>query len=98
MIYKNPYCRKVRGSYILLVSCGYCKTDIARYQKVGKGNLLRMHIDRIIEGSIDFSKDPKALHCPNCGELLGTRMTLKRKNKDVYKMLRSTFNTRRVNG
>ncbi|WP_236910422.1 hypothetical protein [Clostridium sp. Cult3] len=96
MIYENPYCRKVKGSYILLVSCGYCKTDIAKYQKVGKGNLLRMHIDRIIKGSIDFSKDHGALICPNCGELLATRMTLKRENKDVYKMIRSTFNTRKV--
>lgn len=97
MIYKNPYYKKVKGSYILLVSCGYCKTHIAKYQKVGKGNLLRMHIDRVIESSIDLSKDPNALHCPNCNELLGTRMTLKERNKEVFKMIRSTFNTRKIN-
>ena len=96
MIYKNPYYRKVKGSYILLVSCGYCKTDIAKYQKVGKGNLLRMHINRIIKSSIDLSKDQGTLHCPNCGELLATRMTLKRENEDVYKMIRSAFNTRKI--
>ncbi|NLX61898.1 MAG: hypothetical protein GXZ06_05180 [Tissierellia bacterium] len=94
MLYKNPYCRKMKNSFIMIVSCGYCKTDIARYQKVGRGNLLRMHIDRIIEGNIDFSKQPKALLCPNCKEQLGTRITLKREKKEVYKMLRSTFNTR----
>ena len=84
----------MKGSYILIVSCGYCKTDIARYQKVGRGNLLRMHIDRIIEAAIDFSKNHKALVCPNCNEQLGTRVTLKRKNKEVYRMIRSAFNTR----
>lgn len=80
----------------MIVSCGYCKTHIAEYQKVGKGNLLRMHIDRIIKGSVDFSKNKGALHCPNCGEMLGTRMTLKGKNKEVYAMIRGTYNTRRV--
>lgn len=96
MIYKNPCYKKIKGSYILVVSCGYCKYDIAKYQKVGKGNLLRMHIDRIIKSSIDLSKDLGVLLCPNCGELLATRMTLKRENKDVYKMIRSTFNIRKV--
>lgn len=28
----NPNYRKVKGSYMLMVSCGYCKTDIAKYQ------------------------------------------------------------------
>lgn len=98
MIYKNPYYKKIKGSYILVVSCGYCKHDIAKYQKVGKGNLLRMYIDRIIKSSIDLSKDQGALLCPNCGKLLATRMTLKKENKEVYKMIRSTFNTRKIGG
>ena len=34
-IIKNPNCRKVRGSHILEVVCGHCKTFIANYQKVG---------------------------------------------------------------
>lgn len=95
--YQNPYYRKVKKSHILIVSCGYCKTDITRYQKVGRGNLLRMHIDRIIEGNVDFSNDQKALTCPNCSEQLGTKATLKRKNKQVYRMIRSAFNTREEN-
>jgi len=97
LIYKNPYCKKAKGSHILIVSCGYCKRDIAKYQKVGKGNLLRMHIDRIIEGSIDFSKKHRVLYCPNCNRRLGTKINLKRKNKDVYRMIRSTFNARQSN-
>lgn len=93
MIYKNTNLRKMRRSHLLLVSCGYCKTDIVKYQKVGRGNLLRMHIDRIIKGSIDFSK---SLNCPNCGKELGIKITLKKENKEVYKMNRSTFNTKKI--
>lgn len=94
MIYENPHCRNVRGSHILFVSCGYCKTDIAEYQKKGRGNLLKMHIDRVRKGSIDFTNPKKALLCPNCAERLGTKIRLKRENKYVYRMIRSTYNTR----
>ncbi len=94
MIYENPHCKNVRGSHILFVACGYCKTDIAEYQKQGRGNLLKMHIDRVKRSSIDLSKPKKALFCPNCGEQLGTKIRLKREKKDVYRMKRSTFNTR----
>jgi len=96
LLYKNPYCKKVKGSFLLIVSCGHCKTDIAKYQKVGRGNLLRMYIDRIIEGAVDFSKHKGALLCPNCNEQLATRTTLKRKKKEVYIMIRGAFNTRKV--
>lgn len=93
MIYKNPNYRKIRGSHILMVSCGYCKTDIVKYQKVGRGNLLRMHINRIIETSAKMSKN---LICPNCGGKLGTKITLKENNKKAYRMIRSTYNTREI--
>ncbi len=93
MKYKNPNYRKVRGSHILIVSCGHCKTDIVKYQKKGRGNLLRLHIDRVIKGSIDFTKK---LNCPECGEKLGIKVNLKRKNKKAYRMIRSVFNTREV--
>lgn len=89
----NPNFKKVKGSYILIVSCGSCKTDLVKYQKLGKGGLLRMHIDRIIESSIDFSQD---LICPNCGSRLGSKIILKKENKEVYKMIRSSFNTKRL--
>lgn len=91
---ENPNCRKVKGSHLLLVSCGNCKTDIAEYQKLGRGNVLRMYINRIVKSSVDLSKD---LICPNCGNKLGTRITMKKKNKDAFKMIRSRYNTRRLN-
>lgn len=92
-MYKNPNCKKIKGSHLLLVSCGYCKTDIVKYQKLGKGNILRLSIDRIIETSTDFSQE---LTCPSCHRVLGTKVVLKRENREFYKMIRSTFNTRKL--
>lgn len=92
-MHKNPNYKKIKGSHLLIISCGYCKTDIVKYQKLGKGNLLRMYIERVVESSVDFSKD---LICPNCGKKLGTKINLKKKNKEAYKMIRSTFNTRKL--
>ena len=94
MIYKNPNFRKVRGSHILIISCGNCKTDIARYQKQGRGNLLRMHVDRIVESEVELSKH---LNCPSCGKELGSKVSFKKSGKESYKMNRSTFNTREIN-
>jgi len=54
-IFQNPNCKKIKGSHILEVSCAYCKCFIAKYQKVGKSNFVKMYNDRIIEGVIDFS-------------------------------------------
>ena len=56
-----------------------CKTDIALYQKLGKGTLLRMYVDRIIRSSVDLAGNPGALFCPNCQKQLATRVTLKKK-------------------
>lgn len=57
-----------------------------------------MHIDRVVKSAVDLSGRPGALHCPNCDVLLGTRVTLKRRNKDVYVMARGAFNTRILGG
>lgn len=96
--FHNPHYRRVKGSYPLLIRCGYCKTDIAEYQKVGKGGVLRMYIDRIIKSSIDLADLPGALFCPNCNEQLATKVALKGKNKDAYVMIRSAFNTSVLDG
>jgi hypothetical protein len=94
MVYENPHYRKVRGFHFIMVSCGYCKTDFALYQKVGKGVLLRMYVERIVESAVDLSPKPGALFCPACHEQLATRVTLKRKNKEAYIMIRGAFNYR----
>lgn len=95
MKYKNPYYRKIRGSHLMLISCGHCKTDLISYQKQGKGGLLRLHIDRIIESEFDLAQEEGALTCPKCQAQLGYRTRLKRENKDVYNMAKGQFNSRR---
>lgn len=57
MLYENPEYRKAKGGRRIIVACAYCKTDIASYEKVGPGGLLRMYVDRIISSSVDFSND-----------------------------------------
>lgn len=78
----------------MLVRCAHCKTDTALYQKVDKGRLLRMYLERIVRSSVDLSNKPAVLHCPNCNQHIATRMTLKRKSTEAYVMVRGAYNTR----
>ncbi len=93
MLYQNPKYRKIKRSCILLVSCGNCKKEIVKYQKLGKGNILRMYVDRIIEANIKLSRD---LICPDCEKILGRRVILKKEGREFFKMIRSSFNTRKI--
>jgi len=95
-IYKNPNYKKVRGSHILEVSCAYCKCFIANYQKVGESGFVKMYNDRIIDGSIDFSKYHGAIYCPKCNEQIATRYITKMDKKEAYRFVPSAFNKRRV--
>lgn len=97
-LYKNPNCKRVRGSHVLEVSCAYCKAFIARYQKVGESNFVKMYNDRIIEGSIDFSQYQGALFCPGCGAQIATRYITKMDKKEAYRLRPSAFNKRKVPG
>jgi len=95
-IYKNPNCKKVRGSHILEVSCAYCGQFIANYQKVGESNLVKMYSDRIIDGSVDLSKSPGALFCPKCGERIATRYMTKMDKKEAYRLVPSAYHKKKV--
>ena len=95
-IYKNPNCKRVRGSHLLEVTCAYCKSFIALYQKVGESNFVKMYNDRIIEGSIDFSQYHGALFCPNCGKQIATRYITKMDKKEAYRFIPSAFNKKKV--
>jgi len=55
-----------------------------------------MYIERIVEGSIDFSLMPGALLCPKCGERIATRYTVKTDKKEAYRLVPSAYNKRRV--
>ena len=95
-LFKNPNCKKVRGSHVLEVSCAYCKSSIATYQKVGDSNFVKMYNDRIIDGVLDFSKYHGAIYCPNCNERIATRYITKIDKKEAYRLVPSAFNKRKT--
>ena len=72
MKYKNPYMRKIKNTHPLLVICSHCRKEILVYQKGGRGNLIKLQRDRIIESNIDLSILDNALTCPNCDRKLGS--------------------------
>lgn len=95
-IYDNPNSRKVKGSHILEVSCAYCGCFIAKYQKIGEMNLVKMHNERIIDGTIDFSLVHGALFCPKCRERIATRYTTKIDRKVAYRLVPSAFHKKKI--
>ena len=95
-VFKNPNCKKVRGSHILEVTCAYCKCFIADYQKVGESGFVKMYNDRIIDGSIDFSAYHGALFCPSCGKQIATRYIVKADKKEAYRLTPSAFNKKKI--
>ena len=94
-IFPNPNCRKVRGSRVLVVSCANCKAFIARYQKVGESNFVKMYNDRIIDGVVDFSQYHGAIFCPGCGERIATRYMTKMDKKEAYRLVPSAFHKKK---
>jgi uncharacterized Zn finger protein (UPF0148 family) len=96
-VFKNPNCVRVRGSHLLEVSCAYCKCFIAKYQKVGETNFVKMYNERIVEGTIDFSQYHGALFCPSCGARIATRIMTKMDHKEAYRFVPSAFNKKKVN-
>ena len=95
-VFKNPNCKKVRGSHLLEITCAYCKHFIANYQKVGESNLVKLYNDRIIDGSIDFSQYHGALFCPECGKQIATRYIVKADKKEAYRLTPSAFNKKKL--
>ena len=95
-IYKNPNYEKIRGSHLLKVVCANCKHFIAKYQKVGQSNFVKMYNDRIIEGVLDFSQYHGAIFCPNCNERIATRYVTKMDKKEAYRLVPSAFNKKKV--
>lgn len=91
MKYRNPYYKKTKRAFDMLVSCAYCKANICKYRKVGKGNLVRLWLSRIVEMEFEITKD---LACPFCGEVLGSLVEID--GDGAYKILRSSLQTRRL--
>lgn len=93
---KNPYQKDIRRSFLLMIRCGQCKEDFAKYQKVGRGNVLRMYVPRIIECAVDLTSLPNQLNCPNCGQHIADKIELKEQAKIAYRMNRSSYNTQEI--
>ena len=56
---------------MLVIKCAKCHQKICKYDKIGKGEVLRCHKDRItnVYSEVDF--DGHKIHCPNCNLPLG---------------------------
>lgn len=92
MKYDNPIKTNVRGSYEMIVSCGPCKNDIIIYQKRGVGNLLRIHLKRVIESEMELI-DMDSLICPYCDTKLGDKVVI---DDDIaFRVRRGYVHTRR---
>lgn len=92
----NPYRKEIRRSFLLMIRCGQCKEDFAMYQKVGRGNVLRMYVPRMIKCAVDLTSLPNKLKCPNCGQHIADKIELKNQAKIAYRMNRSSYNTQEI--
>lgn len=78
------------------VYCGNCKSETALYQKVGRGNILRMYLNRIIESSVDLTDLPEKITCLSCKQHIADKIFLKNKNEIAYRMIRSTYSVQEL--
>lgn len=92
MKFKNPYYKKTKKAFDMLISCGFCKKDIIKYRKQGKGALLRIWLSRIKEA--EFPITSKDLICPFCSKELGNLVKID--SNLAYKTHRCSVSARRV--
>lgn len=95
MRYKNRKYKKRKDTYPLEVTCANCKTPVVMYAKVGKGNLIKMQVPRIIEAEVDLDNLEGSLFCVNCNEELAKLGTYD--GNAAYWIIRGKVNTRRLN-
>lgn len=70
------------GSFALTVICAVCREPVLLYQKDGRGGLLRMYLDRVLEppalaalaDSCAAKSDVPVLVCASCESVLGAPM------------------------
>lgn len=92
--FKKDIYTKNRGNYseFLNLYCRKCGTKIAKYQKDGPGDLLRIYVDRILENEelLQFVVDKKML-CPHCQRLLGLGYLYPKEQRPAYILFQNTI-------
>ncbi len=92
--FKNDIYTKNRKNYSesLNLYCRKCNEYIAKYQKDGSGDLLRIYVDRIINNeTICKFKIDKKLICPNCKRLLGLGYLYPKEQRPAYILFQNTI-------
>ncbi|MBS3141389.1 hypothetical protein J4405_04565 [Candidatus Woesearchaeota archaeon] len=86
------------NSHFLELFCFKCNNSLLTYQKDGKGSLLRLYLDRIIEPEeltglqLKFNKkDLPELRCSNCKNLIGIPMIYKNENRIAFRLIPCSF-------
>ncbi len=69
---------------MLIIRCARCKKKLWKYKKIGKGEVLRCHKDRIVKFYAGIEKDKK-IFCPDCGTKIGID------KGSFYKMIGKNF-------
>lgn len=80
---KNDRFRSSRGgaSKVLTLGCGSCRSIIFDYQKDGKGNLIRLYLDRITNNYHNVELQSGSVKCPACSRALGNISIYKKENR-----------------
>ncbi|GAB6178202.1 hypothetical protein JCM16814_30930 [Desulfobaculum senezii] len=68
---------------MLTIRCSRCKTKLWKYNKLGKGEVLRCHKARI-DKMLDAEVDGDRIRCP-CGQIVG------HDKGSFYKMVKKGF-------
>lgn len=65
----------VEKGKVIEVKCG-CGQELARYEKVGKGRLVKMYLDMILEDEAGIFPERletgTEIHCPGCDKRVAT--------------------------
>ncbi len=69
---------------MLLIRCAYCRTKLFKYKKIGPGEVLRCHKDRILK-IFKAEADEERLRCGSCGKDIGID------KGTFYKMIKKAF-------
>ena len=107
IILKNDKYRKARGgeAHLLNIYCVPCNTLLIKYQKDGKGNLLRCYLNRIMhpphleklqrQFTVTNLRDLPNLTCQSCNVVIGTPIVYM-DGRIAYKLRKGYYHKKRI--